>query len=233
MIRQSYEISHPEYMHIERGERTLYGCDQDWYEIEWRRRAGCGPVAATNILLYMRKKYDVADIPYYNGSVEEALEAMNDVYQFVRPRRRGLHTVRRFVKGMCKFGRRYGLSFRYRYLVIPPQAEKRPGIDEIIGFIEEGLEKDVPVAFLNLHAGSVEEQLSSWHWVTVVGIEKGGMGRAEILLRFYDQSNSLAVSLGEWLDTTEKGGGFAYFCRPSQHRGQPRCGRQNQQRLNI
>jgi len=160
-------------MYINRDKETLYGCNQDWYLIEWRRRAGCGPVAATNILLYLRKKYGVGKIPYENGSVNEVLDAMNDVYLFVRPKRHGLHTVRKFVKGMCNFGRKYGLSFLYRYIIVPPQEEKRPGLDKIVRFIEEGLSNDVPIAFLNLDAGDVEEQLSSWHWVTVVGMSRG------------------------------------------------------------
>ena len=228
MTLKSYDVSHPEYMQILQDGQTLFGCNQDWYRIEWRRRAGCGPVAATNILFYLRKKYDESSIPYSNISVEDALDAMNDVFQFVRPKRRGLHTVRKLVKGMSAFGRRYGLSFRYRYLLVPPQAEKRPGLGEVVRFIMEGLGNDVPVAFLNLHAGAVEEQLSSWHWVTVVGItadtalgEEAGntvcSNTADTaILRFYDQSKCLEVELDKWLSTTEKGGGFAYFYKPSQ-----------------
>lgn len=182
MAQISYEVSHPEYMYVACGadeNETLYGCDQDWYRVEWRRRAGCGPVAATNILMYLRKKYDSEAIPYKNGNVEEALASMNDVFTYVRPKRRGLHTVKKFVKGICKFGRRYGVSIRYRYLVVPPQTDKRPKFDEVVRFIEEGLDKDVPVAFLNLHAGVVEEQLSSWHWVTVVGLNRIRHGVAD------------------------------------------------------
>ena len=170
MAQKSYKISHPEYMHVYKDGEALYGCDQDWYRIEWRRRAGCGPVAATNILMFLRKRYDVARIPYNNDSIENAVAAMNDVFVYVRPKRRGLHTVKKFVRGMCKFGRSYGLRFWYQYIVVPPQASKRPDICEVAKFIEDGLKNDVPIAFLNLDAGEVEEQLSSWHWVTVVGM---------------------------------------------------------------
>ena len=210
---------------------TLFGCDQDWYKVEWRRRAGCGPVAATNILFYLRKKYGMEEIPYKSGSVEEALSAMNDVFTYVRPTRRGLHTVRKFVNGMGKFGLSYGLSIKYRYLLVPPQTEKRPRFNEIIDFIMQGLAEDVPVAFLNLHAGAVEEQLSSWHWVTVVGMNKmvdtadnvenkvtGAVNTDTVTLHFFDQSKRLEVDLGKWLRTTENGGGFAYFYKPSLRR---------------
>ena len=233
MTRQSYELSHPEYMWLNWDRETLYGCNQDWYRIEWRRRAGCGPVAATNMLLYLRKKYDLEKIPYLSGSIDEVLTAMNDVFLYVRPKRHGLHTVRKFVKGMCKFGRNYGLSFWYQYLIVPPQPEKRPNLEKTVRFIEDGLKNDVPVAFLNLDAGDVEDQLSSWHWVTIVGISenaeanvtavdfvKPGSAESEFKqersysLRYYDQAKCLKVDLGRWMDTTSRGGGFAYFCNP-------------------
>jgi len=199
-------------MYLRRDMETLYGCDQDWYQIEWRRRAGCGPVAATNILFYIMKKYDIKEIPYQNDSVETALVAMNDVFLYVRPKRRGLHTVRKFVKGMYKFGLKYGLSFRHRYILVPPRTELRPGLDDVIDFVEEAFKYDVPVVFLNLDAGAVEDQLQSWHWVTVVGMSVNG---PSILLRYFDQSKCIEVDIGKWLSTTSKGGGFAYFCKPA------------------
>jgi len=201
-------------MYIRQGEKILYGCNQDWYGIEWRRRAGCGPVAATNILLYLRKKYDAARIPYSGDSIDDALAAMNDMFTYVRPRLRGLNTVKMFVDGMYKFGQKYGLSFWHQYLLVPPQAEKRPDLDTVVRFIEDGVKNDVPVAFLNLHAGEVEAQLAGWHWVTVVGIAKGETP-PDVRLRYFDQSEDLEVDLGKWLRTTKRGGGFAYFCKPS------------------
>ena len=213
MAQNSYIISRPEYMHISNGGETLRGCNQDWYQIEFRRRAGCGPVAATNILLYLRKRYDVEKLPYRNGDIDEALAAMNDVFQYVRPKRRGLHTVKKFVRGMSKLGRNYGLRFWYQYILVPPQAELRPDLGAVVEFIRAGLSNDVPIAFLNLDAGDVEAQLSSWHWVTVIELTATGGG--EFVLRYYDQSKSLEVDLGKWLNTTAKGGGFAYFCKPT------------------
>ena len=248
MANESYVVSRPEYMCIRRDGETLYGCNQDWYRIEFRRRAGCGPVAATNILMYLKKRYGAQRIPYQSDSVEDALAAMNDVFLYVRPKRRGLHTVKKFVKGMCKFGRMYGVRFWYQYIIVPPQVDMRPGLDKIVGFIKNGLACDVPIAFLNLDAGEVEDQLSSWHWVTVFELLRGGAGSSAgagagegegvgadadagagagaganedadaYKLRYYDQSKSLEVDLGRWLSTTIKGGGFAYFCKPSDRR---------------
>jgi hypothetical protein len=209
-------------MCIRHGEKTQYGCNQDWYKVEWRRRAGCGPVAAANILIHLRKRYGADRIPYGNSTMDEALAAMDDIFAYVRPCLRGLNTVRKFVDGMGKFGRNYGLSFKYRYIVVPPQAEIRPNLDEVVRFIEEGLRHDVPVAFLNLHAGAVEDSLSSWHWVTIVGIDSDADADADadeelhsVTIRFYDQANSLEVDLGKWLNSTKRGGGFTYFYGPS------------------
>jgi len=209
-------------MWLQHDAELLYGCDQDWYTIEWRRRAGCGPVAATNILLYLSKKHDIKAIPYQNNNKDDAIIAMNDVYQYVKPRRRGLHTVKKFVKGMYKFGRRYGVRFWHQYILVPPQAQIRPDLSMVVSFLEEALNKDVPVVFLNLDAGEVEDQLQSWHWVTVVGMIKNNQvsdsasdSNGAVMLRYYDQSKCIDVDIGKWLDTTVKGGGFAYFCEPS------------------
>ena len=46
-------VTHPELLHI-RGENTLsYGATQLWYSVFWRRRAGCGPTAASNLIWYL------------------------------------------------------------------------------------------------------------------------------------------------------------------------------------
>jgi hypothetical protein len=181
----SYGIAHPEYLHIPSDGGTLYGCDQEWYKITWRRRAGCGPVAATNLLLYAAKKYSLQSLPYRNGTVSEAADAMNDVFPFVRPTIAGLNTVKLFVNGVRKLARHYGLRFSYSQMNIHTKAASRPSIRAVGDFIADGLRKDLPVAFLNLHAGDVTE-VDSWHWVTIVGMREdkgagasGGVGAGE------------------------------------------------------
>jgi hypothetical protein len=213
MANGTYEIAHPEYLSIARGDEVLYGCDQEWYKILWRRRAGCGPVAATNLLLYLAKKHCLPTIPYSNGTVEDAAAAMNDVFQFVRPTITGLHTTKLFVNGVRKLSHRYGVRFNYHILNIPPHKAARPSLEAVGAFIADGLSCDAPIAFLNLHAGDVEE-LDGWHWVTIVGLDAGS-DSGELTTRFFDYGKSLSMNIGKWLSTSLRGGGFVYLDNPA------------------
>ncbi|MDR1061716.1 MAG: hypothetical protein LBL83_11040 [Clostridiales bacterium] len=213
MPTNSYGIAHPEYLHIVSGDSLLHGCDQEWYKLSWRKRAGCGPVAATNLLLYAAKKYGLQALPYKNGTVAEAADAMNDVFPFVRPTMAGLNTVKLFVNGVRKLARHYGLRFScYSHLNIHTNALARPDIGAVGAFIAGGLQNDAPVAFLNLHAGDVAE-VDSWHWVTIVGMRED-TDTGAIAVRFYDYTKSLELDLGKWLATTRMGGGFVYLGAP-------------------
>ena len=68
------------------------------------------------------------------------------------------------------------------------------------GFVRRSLERDCPVAFLNLHNGVVKE-LDWWHWVTVTALEDG---RADLL----DSGEALTIDLRLWYATTRRRGGF-------------------------
>jgi hypothetical protein len=72
----------------EQTNRTFFGGDQSWYADEWRRRAGCGPTSASNVLAYLalsrpglRGLYG-----YETMSRENFSRHMEDVYRFVTPK---------------------------------------------------------------------------------------------------------------------------------------------------
>jgi hypothetical protein len=84
----------------------------------------------------------------------------------------------------------------------------------------EALKNDAPVAFLNLHAGDVEE-LDTWHWVTIIGVDEElgdlgghGAGTASFKARFYDHGQCREADVGRWLATTKTGGGFVFISNP-------------------
>jgi len=235
-------VQHPEYMQIPRdggvdggvngGGGVYCGCDQSWYSSPWRRNAGCGPVAATNLLLYYVKKHALPAPPYRNANTAEALQAMDDVFGFVRPTIMGLHTVRRFVKGMRTLARFYGARLHVEFLNVPVLGAHRPGFAQLRAFLEGAMRRDAPVAFLNLHEGEAPD-LDGWHWVTIVGLEPAdgadtsddangaegagdGGGTGSLWVRYYDHGVEKRTDVGVWLATTAGGGGFAYI-----HSGAP------------
>ena len=58
-----------------------YGGNQDWFEDEWARRAGCGSVLGSNLYAY----YMNIEKCHKN----EFLNIMNDLYRYMTPGRMG------------------------------------------------------------------------------------------------------------------------------------------------
>jgi hypothetical protein len=103
-------------------------------------------------------------------------------------------------------------------LDVPRRRPARPSLGQVAAFVEQGLEADNPVAFLNLDNGS-EKQLDKWHWVTITGIERGGApeasggqtGSGDVHIDILDNCSFIRVNLGRWLKSSKRGGGFVKF----------------------
>jgi hypothetical protein len=192
------------------GGETVKGGDQDWYASWWRRMAGCGPTTAANVILYLRNARDAADP---RGAAlrdrREFIRLMDRVWKYVTPGRGGVNTTMKLRQGIAGYSGAEGLRLRTEALDIDDAPGARPQLARIVEFIRAGLERDLPVAFLNLHNG-LELQLEKWHWVTITGMDyeaDGGAASIEIL----DNCNLLRVNLGRWLASAERGGGFVRF----------------------
>ncbi|AEV28671.1 hypothetical protein SpiGrapes_0844 [Sphaerochaeta pleomorpha str. Grapes] len=192
---------------------TIYGCDQLWYHSYWQRLSGCGPSTATNLMLYFQNKGSIpTKIAVHDKKTFTAL--MELLWQFVTPRYQGVHLLSQFYQGVEGYMQSIKGSLDSSYLEIPKEKELRPSFDSIVEFIVEGLKNDSPIAFLNLSRGSLKN-LDEWHWVTLVGIryeENSGCYYATI----YDASKKWDIDLGQWYDTTKRGGGFIAFKEPVQ-----------------
>ena len=68
------------------------------------------------------------------------------------------------------------------------------------------MKSDSPVAFLNLHNGG-QEQLETWHWVTVVGLFQVSEG-SPVMLTIYDAGESFPIEFSLWYETTGRSSGF-------------------------
>ena len=201
---------------IHDGER-LYGCDQAWYQSRWRRKSGCGPTTATNLLIYLNKQNGHLGLPYGNVNIRQACRAMDDVFRYVRPSPLGLFSTRLFVKGLEYLADFYGLHYKVNMLTIPALRTVRPNFSDVLRFIEDGICTDAPVAFFNLHAGRVTE-VESLHWVTLVKISQP-QSTGEVPVTLYDNSKQTGMDIAQWFTTTSMGGGFVYLsdavrCKP-------------------
>lgn len=96
---------------------------------------------------------------------------MNDIWDFITPiKGKGVNTVDLFFEGFKKYTKaRHDKYKESIFMKIPINFEDRPNKKEVFNFLYKALEKDHPIAFLNLDNGK-ENKLHRWHWVAIVGI---------------------------------------------------------------
>lgn len=186
---------------------TSYGCDQRWFGTERQRSSGCGPSVASSIMLYLKR--------YRNANGNElccqsrCAEFMEEVWEYVTPKERGIHTTEMFCESLRSYVQSKGLTLEFYSCDIPEDKSARPVISEIVLFLETALLKDIPVAFLNLCNGC-EENLDRWHWVTVISMEYEEL-KESVIIHFLDEGIIKTIDLALWHETTTLGGGFVYF----------------------
>ena len=166
---EEVDIKHPEWLDIQTPDAVSHGYDQEWYNHEWQRLAGCGPTTATQVLSYVGfrdGKLDVAE----STNQADALHRMETVWEYVKPRYGGgVYKTAWLEAGMQRFIDDRSWSYDVRMINVSPFRSSREDVSVVAEFIRDGLRQDVPVAFLNRHKGQ-EPALWTWHWVPVWGI---------------------------------------------------------------
>lgn len=204
-------ISNPDIFKVVdvRDHKTYYGCNQNWYSTEWRRRSGCGPTVASNIILYLNHSQGNASFMKKCGSKENCVLLMEEMWDSVTPTLAGVPTTQMLYQAVMKYTQTNGLHAEYHVFDVPNHAFSRSPLPELVGFIEAALQKDVPVAFLNLSNGN-EKKLDSWHWVTIIALEYSEDGHCAFAT-ILDEGLMKKIDLALWFNTTMLGGGFVYF----------------------
>jgi len=175
---------------------TYVGGSQEWYEDRWHKMSGCGPVAASNLIWCLTRR---------NGSKEQYLELMREMYTFVKPGIRGVNTSGIFTDGIMRYASKAGLQFNPQILEIPKNPGERPDICRLLDFITSALRSNAPVAFLNLSNGTLQN-LENWHWVTIISLDDESR-----LVDVSDHGKTLEIDISEWLKTTRLGGALIYL----------------------
>lgn len=184
-----------------------HGGDQAWYPTHWQRQAGCGPTNCANLLWYLAQR--TADnamlCPYPADRKTGFLQLMEAVWDCMTPGSMGINSTQRFIDGVCCYADTKGISLQTESLDIPPIHAAVQDYDRISAFILRAIQRNLPVAFLNLSNGTLHN-LDSWHWVTIVALH----GDNAII---YDQGCSRSIQLQQWLMSTALGGGFVTICK--------------------
>jgi|AGTN01.1.fsa_nt_gi hypothetical protein len=207
-------LSRPELLNITGGitGEVFFGGCQDWFSHEWHRRAGCGPTAAANILLYLSlTRPELRPLYGYPSADKACFSAfMEEVFKFVTPGNMGLNKLCMFTGGASEFTKSKGLNVEFKEFPVSGNTDRsRPSLAELSSFIAEGLSQDSPVAFLNLTRGKVKN-LHGWHWITITEAE---IGERFLSAAASDEGEKKEIDLKLWYLTTRLGGGMVYLRR--------------------
>ena len=209
---------------------VVYGGSQYWYpKGEFFAGGACGATTAANILAYiLRSRHElllIANASGLGGLAEPTPEtgapgeniAANDktgyigfmktVYRYFSPSMIGLHFPW-FVKGVARIAKERDLPVSAVFLNVPLWRPGRSDFSKTAGFIRASLDEDIPVAFLALSTGGVEN-LYKWHWVTIIGLDEDNK-RVKVL----DNTKTSWTDLGRWLSKSVLGGTFVRITVP-------------------
>lgn len=182
-------------------EQKYYGLSQEWYKDEFQIKAGCGATVAATIISYYSQKENIKDL-----KISDVLPLMETLWNYLLPiRNRGLNSTKLFYEGIEKFFRDRNIEIKYDYLNI--LYDNKLPIENVVNFIKEALNKDRPLAFLNLCNGE-EVNLDKWHWVTVIEIFEEDNN---YFLNILDDKEIKKINLNLWYNTITNDGGFVTF----------------------
>ena len=128
------------------------------------------------------------------------VELMERLWNYVTPVSHGLNGPEGMAEGLAAYGKAVGVSLSPSLFLVPAAPTKRPPYEAAAAFVAASLERDCPVAFLNLHNG-LEKRLDWWHWVTIIALD----GDSAAIL---DSGAELEINLRLWYETTKKRGGL-------------------------
>lgn len=135
---------------------------------------------------------------------EDILNLMNAFWQHVTPTWQGVYSTDYYISRVQNYAQAHGVSITAAALDVPKERAARPSPDEMLTFLFQALEQDLPIAFLNHHNGR-EKALFSHHWVVIVSLTSGPDG---CIAEFLDQGIVKRIDICRWLSCTKTGGGF-------------------------
>ncbi|MDQ2087131.1 hypothetical protein RBH29_11910, partial [Herbivorax sp. ANBcel31] len=164
-------LSNPNFLEIEHQNNIFYGGAQSWFERDSQRFGGCGPAAAANVLAYMAvNDSELAGLYDYDtnniNSVDFA-SYMETLYNYVTPfelykaeeredRKKFIPPsfgigIGDFIKGVEEFAEDRNINLKANW------SDEKGTFNNVVAYIREGLEKDRPVALINVFNPDLKE----------------------------------------------------------------------------
>lgn len=199
-----YELQTPERLHFQTDHQTWYGFCQDWYRDDFQQKAGCGPTTATYMLAYCLVRDGIWNV---NDQID-ALAYMETIWTYVKPTYGGLFKTRWLRDGVRQYLADQKIrDYRIHMMTVPAFSVYRPSGEEVLSFLQQGLQADSPICFLNRHRGS-ETELETWHWVPLVRLSRTTDTN---IAWCYDEGKVRQFVPERWVQNTILGGGFVYM----------------------
>lgn len=148
-------------------EAVGYGGNQEWFSHEWKKKAGCGCTSGANLAAYYASNHpEMAGI--YDGNTgrydqSEYVQAMEEMYTYMKPGMIGYPYVKRFGRQFVRFCKEHGIQAEAKFC---HGFRKR---EEAFSFVRESIDGGNPVALLILFHRAHALREDNWHWVTITG----------------------------------------------------------------
>lgn len=159
-----------------------YGGNQEWFSQNMKRKAGCGCTSGANLAAcYASNHPEMARI--YDGKRDkfdqtEYVQAMEEMYTYMRPGLLGYPYVKKFGRQFVKFCKEHGIQAEEKF------CHGFRNKEEAFNFVKESIDSDNPVALLILFHRAHALKEDNWHWVTITGYieNEDNPNEAEIIL---------------------------------------------------
>lgn len=197
-----YKIKNLDFLKVlEEENKISFGFSQEWYEDEYKKLAGCGATVAATIITYFKQKENKESL-----SIDKVMPLMLEMWNYLTPiKNKGLNSTKLFYDGIEKYFSEKNKIVDCKHIDV--NIKDKVSLDKIILFLKESLEKDIPLAFLNLCNGE-EKELDKWHWVTVVELFSEG---ENYFINILDDKEIKKINLTLWYNTITDDGGFISF----------------------
>lgn len=135
-----------------------YGGNQDWFEDDWAKKAGCASVLAANLVAYYQH--------LFQASKESFLEIMEEMFTWMTPGKMGFPYLYKFAHQLVTYFN------QHQILVKPIYQKKSKSYEHALHFVLKSIDQSHPVGLLILHHRSKELEDDNWHWVCITGYQK-------------------------------------------------------------
>jgi hypothetical protein len=146
-------------LQIRDGDQEYCGGNQEWYAERWQRQAGCGPTNCTNLMWYLAQTRESckALCAYDASEKTNFVGLMDEVWRYVTPGHMGVNSTKIFAEGAERYGGAKGVALKANSLPVAHIHNEERKYAEVSEFVARALESNLPVAFLNLSNGALED----------------------------------------------------------------------------